>query len=327
MINLDDMKSKRRFHWFTYYAPPWEMKESFRKGIFDFSRVLHQTRDGTAFAELSRGFPSNEYEYVGPIFNLPADLFPNSRPRESMTGLRHGDLIVQVTRPPLDEERFEQAYSERTADKRVRSRGRVISRSDLHLERALITALKLHFLARCSRNAVDLRTREKTDLGSVLLTAGTDLSRYASVDFRTNNSACYKPSWCIEHKLKQEFRDRTAGYLSFVPDLSGRFAGVSALIVWGQGGFETLFFAWALRHKFIEIVLPMLSEPKQFHFLMAEWTVPKLPPRPTSLQPFEEIQTEPHILFHATRDTRSGSTWRIADRILGLEQIPQNSVS
>jgi hypothetical protein len=301
---------KRRFHWFAYYASPWEMKESFRKGVFDVSRVLHQTRDAMAFAELSLNLSSIGYFYVGPILNLPTDIFENSVAPEPIVDLHRGDLIVQVMRPPLNEERISQIIGKGTPKQHERFVGRVISRSELDLERAVATALKRHFLAHCSRDAVDLKNELKTDLGAAL-SANTRLNRYVSVDFRPNNSACYKRSWCIEHKLEPAYRGCTAGYVAFIPGLPKPFAGVSALIAWGQAGFETLFLTWVLRHTFTNMIQRILRSRKQFHFVMAEWTVPKLHARPTSLHAFQEAQSELRILFHATRSTAPRSAWKI----------------
>src|SRR5207244_141927 len=117
--------------------------------------------------------------------------------------------------PPLNEERIEQVVGKGTANERVRRVGRVIPKSGLELERAVVTSLERHFLARCSRDAVDLKNELTTDLGAQL-SANAALSRYVSVDFRSNNSACYKPSWCNEHGLDRTFRKRTAGYVAFV---------------------------------------------------------------------------------------------------------------
>ena len=114
------MSSRLRFHWLSYYAAPWEMKEKFRKGALDVSRVLHQTRDAIAFVELSFGLTSIGFEYVGPILNLPEDLYESSVPLpEPVTDLRPGDLLVQVLRPGVDEERGKRIINKGTPQERI----------------------------------------------------------------------------------------------------------------------------------------------------------------------------------------------------------------
>ena len=181
------------------------------------------------------------------------------------------------------------------------------------MEIAVLKALKRDFLRYCSRDAVFLKNQCMTDLG-VSLSANADLSQYALVHFRTKNSACYSQSWCTEHiqpDLIPIFSGRTAGYLAFIPDLLAPFAGVQALILWGQAGFETMFLAWAMRHKFEGILRQVKRHREQRHFVMVEWTVPKLHARPTSLRAFEEAHAEEHLLFHATRATDPHSLWKL----------------
>lgn len=300
------MSPKPRFHWLAYYASPWEMKESFRKGTLDVARVLHQTRDSMAFADFAFALASIGYEYVGPILNVPVELYKGLVPDpEPVADLRPGDLLVQVLRPGVGEERTMRADGVKV--------GHVIPRSNLDLECAIRAALESHFLKYCSRDAVFLRTECRTDLGT-LLSANAALNRYVRVHFRSKNSACYSQSWCnvqINRSDVPAFARRTAGYLAYIPDLSGPFTGVSVLLLWGQAGFETMFVAWAIRHRFVDILRQIKKHREQFHFVMAEWTVPKLHTRPTSLRAFEDGQAEEHLLFHAARAMDPLSSWDI----------------
>jgi hypothetical protein len=302
-----------RFHWCAYYASPWEMKESFRKGEFDVSRVLHQTRDAMALTELALALTSLGCRYAGPILNLPEDLYEKRPvPPEHLADLRPGDLLVQVTRPPIDENYMPRIIHKGTPEERQVNLGRVVPKSGLDLERAVADALHEHILASCSRDGVDLATGLVT-----LLNARRPLRRYRSVDFRSKNSACYKLSWIKENELGDAFLGRTTGYLAFIPDLPRQFAGLSGLIVWGQAGYESLFMAWSFRHKFMSTLRHVIKDhPKEFHFVMVEWTVPRSHARPTGLGAFEGKHSacppDPHLLFHASRDNAPHAAWRFA---------------
>jgi hypothetical protein len=305
--------ARPRFHWFAYYASPWEMKEFFRKGEFDVSRVIHQTRDTMAFAELASALASLGCRYGGPILNLPEDLY-KKKPQapEPLSDLKSGDLLVQVTRPPLQENYIPRAIHKGTSKERQVNVGPVVPKSGLDLERAIADALQEHFLVSCTREGIDLSP------GLVaLLHASRRHRRYGSVDFRSKNSACYKPSWVRENKLGDKFLQRTAGYIAFIPNLPGEFSSQSGLIVWAQAGYEALYLAWSLRHKFMTCLRQIIRDhPKQFHFAMVEWTVPHLHARPTGLQAFKgtdpAFRPKPRLLFHAMRDSAPEAVWRFA---------------
>lgn len=286
-----------RFHWFAYHAPTWETKAQYRRDDgSDIPRILHQIRDGAAFVEISQWLASIGSSYVGPILNLPLDWFPKGVKSGRNEGLRPGDLIVQVTRPPLSDQRKARTHTRGIPQPATRKFGRVVSRSETELEKALHKAIRGGFLDHCSRDRVELCESMADRLDAEY----PNLTAFSNVPFRTNINACFPRKWSKMQPLLREFCNPTAGYLIYIPSLEKPFAGISALIIWAQSGFDSLFWAWALRHVFSKELRNVVQFRKKQRFVMAVWDMPQMASRPTDLRAFKCCAENAKVLFRLT---------------------------
>jgi hypothetical protein len=101
--------AKRFFYWFSYHAPPWELK-LFRKHrkakapppeYLRYARALHQVRDAAAMVEVALLLRDMGFEYREHLLNLPQRRLARYR-REPLPEFAPTDLVVLVTRPPLN---------------------------------------------------------------------------------------------------------------------------------------------------------------------------------------------------------------------------------
>ena len=138
------------------------------------------------------------------------------------------DLIVLVTRPPLDDEPHD--------DKPVQ-------RSGTDLEGRVLGALRTWFLEYCSRVEVRLhpRLRERLELKR------PDAARRGCIEYSQKTGA-YKSTWThqflgVPPVGREGGRLRTGGYLIFTP--KGWPGGPGILAAFGMSGFQTM--TWAQR--------------------------------------------------------------------------------
>lgn len=223
----------QRVLWFTYHATERETRvEAERKRTQmtapDFSRHLHQVRDGLAFAELWSMLALSGCGYGGALFNLPARAYPVGKVPSPLVKLGPTDLIVLVTRPPLDDEPHD--------DKPVQ-------RSGTGLERRVLGALRTWFLEYCSRVEVRLHPRLRERLES----ERPDAARRGCIEYSQKTGA-YKLTWThqflgVPPVGREGGRLRTGGYLIFTPE--GWPGGPGILAAFGMGGFETMTWARA----------------------------------------------------------------------------------
>ena len=215
--------------WFAYHAPVWETKAGSIYRETDFSRSLHQVRDGAAFCELLPVL-LNKYRWGGTLLNLPASAFPRGpEPEPVKNEFCDADMLVCVTRPPLSDPDEDQLQK--------------IDRSGTDLEKALLSVVKDHFLKVCSRTEVKLvREIESASVGS-------PAESRIHLKFRPKRSACYDRNWPIVG-LKKAAYDRTAGYVFYVPHFLFKGAHPSLFVAFGLAGVETLFLSLALAGRF-----------------------------------------------------------------------------
>ena len=188
----------------------------------DFSRHLHQVRDGLAFAELwSMSSPCRGAAMAGHSSTCRPGRIRLEGP-ESLVKLGPTDLIVLVTRPPLDDEPHD--------DKPVQRSG---------------TGLERGVLARCGRGswsiapgrgAVHPRLRERLE------SERPDAARRGCIEYSQKTGA-YKSTWThqflgVPPVGREGGRLRTGGYLIFTPE--GWPGGPGILAAFGMGGFETM---------------------------------------------------------------------------------------
>lgn len=287
----------QRALWFTYHATERETRvEAERKRTQmtapNFSRHFHQVRDGLAFAELWSVIALSGCGYGGALLNLPARAYPGGEVPSHPVELGPTDLIVLVTRPPLDDEPH--------GDKPVQ-------RSGTDLEGRVLGALRTWFLECCSRVEVRLHPRLRERLKS----ERPDLAQRGCVEY-SQKMGTYTSTWTTRFLESSSAgqkgrRLRTGGYLIFTPE--GWPGGPGIVTAFGMGGIETMTWARALRVRYPELVRATIAS-DQLSVCFAEWTPPlRTPMRPESLGFLDDCT--PEILFRATSPRMGLPRWEI----------------
>ena len=196
---------------------------------------LHKIRDGAAFAEILALLSKGGYDYR----ELQLNVARGSRRRPIQ---RSADLLVMVTRPPLDED--------------VK---KPIQRSNSQLENAVMSVIRPYF-EKCSRNHIMLQSCTARLLKH-------DFSDHAEIVFQQY------ADWAWYKRLRGMAKDlddsnpRTAAFLVFIPKRSPSLPAL--LAIFGMGGNDTLLWARLLRERYFDNVLEILRS-ETAHFLMAE---------------------------------------------------------
>ena len=261
-----------RLLWFSYHASTVQAKavSRYKSNRIDYSRSLHNVRDGGPFAYLmSVLLGVGGLEWGGLLLNLPEKDF-SGEPPAMPASIRPADLVVCPTRPPLSDQREAEI---RRAQKGPKAKSaRIIDRSGTELEERVFRTVERFFLKYCSRSKIQL-----TDPLSRVF--GDDGSN--ELQFMQNDSASFARKWARQRGLTGP--ELTAGFVLFCPKLLGGDGRL--LCLWGMGGTESLFLSHAfsanptLREKLRGVV----GSP-DLHFMMLEWPSNlSAPSRPTSL--------------------------------------------
>lgn len=192
-----------------------------------FWNLIHKLRDGAAILELSPMLERAGYSYHGPLLQIPenvsADEFRSPNIRDFQIDLGPTDIVVQATRPPMDDYR----------------RKRRVDASGANLETRILNAAA-HFIEECDRWTVVLRddvALPKEHLG---------LRR---VEFSQYNSG-------FVEKINQEHYEGVPanlaiGYLLAMPPSEETPHRI--VMSWSSGGAETLWFCHLLRERLSDL--------------------------------------------------------------------------
>ncbi|MGC3969519.1 MAG: hypothetical protein QM775_19820 [Pirellulales bacterium] len=218
--------SIRKFDWFSWLSAT---KRNHRQ-------CPHKIRDGAAFAEILALLYQGGYEYRELQLNV-ADCDKSCLIKGNV------DLLVMVTRPPLDE-----------------GGRKLIQRSKSNLETKIIEAIR-PFFEICSRDQVMLDTCTKRLLND-------EFRDHALITFyKYGDWSWYRQLLGMSKDLDDQTKPRTAAYLAFVPE--GAAGLPPLLVIFGMGGNDTLLWARLLRERYSKRVLEIVRSGKA-HFLMAE---------------------------------------------------------
>jgi hypothetical protein len=260
-----------RLLWFSYHASTVQAKavSRYKSNRIDYSRSLHNVRDGGPFAYLmSVLLGVGGLEWGGLLLNLPGKDFPGEPPA-ILDSIRPMDLVVCPTRPPLSDQR--EAAQRRAQRSNARS-ARIIDQSGTELEGRVFRTVERFFLHYCSRSKIQL-----TDALSRIF--GDD--RADELQFMQNDSASFARKWARDRGLKGP--ELTAGFVLFCPRLLGGDGRL--LCLWGMGGTESLFLghAFSANPTLREMLRGIVGSP-DLHFMMLQWPSNlSAPSRPTSL--------------------------------------------
>ncbi len=292
----------QRAFWFTYHATERETRvEAERKRTKrkkpDFSRHLHQVRDGLAFAELSSvlALGQSECGYGGAILNLPARAYPDGEIPTHSVECGRTDLIVLVTRPPLNDNDDPRSYKREL-------------RSHTELEDKVLASLHRWFLDYCSRVEVRLHAR----LRELLHTKPPRIAQRGDIEY-SKKTGTYRSEWTrqiLGTPSADEGGDRllTGGYLAFTPE--GWPGGPGILAAFGMGGVDTMTWTRALRVYYPDLVRATVASDR-LSICFAEWTPVDPPIRPESLGLLDVDACKPAILFQATSSRIDPPQWEL----------------
>src|SRR5579871_5008736 len=151
---------RRKFYPMAYYLKERDLGSGSRR----FETQIHKTRDGLALAELSPLLYEGGYDYGATILNVPKRYLEKHNEEGVLldTGhsLQRSDMILLVTRPPLNEKEDDH---------------RAIFRGDNSIEEAVFKVLQ-GFLINCDRTEIIIHPN--VDLG--------DREELRAVHFRVN---------------------------------------------------------------------------------------------------------------------------------------------
>lgn len=197
-----------------------------------FPKLVHKTRDGLALLELSHMLARADYEYEGPILQVPKEVREGRRLpqlRRTTASLTASDLLVQATRPPLDD-----------------TGKRSLDRSGTRLEGDVFRSFR-KFASTCSRSAVIL---------SPSVTLPQAFEGFRQINFYKSGGGLVESiGGKSADKAMQNIRSialqridaesLAVGYLFSTPQV--RKGGPRLVLSFSMGGAETLWFCHLLR--------------------------------------------------------------------------------
>lgn len=94
-----------RVFWHSYHAPTSEVRavSDYKGGLVDYSRSLHNLRDGGAWTYLLPLFIDAGWRFGGIVLNLPWTDFACEQVTDGPVQIQAKDILVFVTRPPLSD--------------------------------------------------------------------------------------------------------------------------------------------------------------------------------------------------------------------------------
>lgn len=272
--------TNHRFFWFSFHATARELREPpkppERPLGYAFQLDLHKTRDGAAFVELAAVLQRLGYTYGGILFNVPATF--GSMDRTSAPSFTPDDLLVLVTRPPLNKQEG--------AAKPCNARGeRRVDRSESELETTVFESLGM-FFEHCGRDEV-LLNAEYSALGQSAKEFEREFCfRKTAGAFRRKRGSTTAGDDATEKKQEEEV---TTGFLAFRP--SAWPNGPRILASFGMGGVETLIFNHLLRLRKADLIGSIFRKDVPA-LIIADFTIPPINCRPYDLRFVSSVRFE-----------------------------------
>jgi hypothetical protein len=193
-----------------------------------------------AVVEIVQALRARGFEYGEPVLNMPPEALPESLCRDEdlykidLSFARPGDLLLQMTRPPL-------------SDQDEGDRKKVL-RGYTNVEKALFNAWEEVFEV-CSRKHVKLAA----PIWAKLAQGFRDRK---DIEFYESQAAPYKELNALDgkgwHPLKAD-SDRTAAFLLYVKEAWR--GGPGFLGAFGMDGTSTLVWAYRLARDFAHLLL------------------------------------------------------------------------
>lgn len=211
---------------------------------------LHQQRDSALFIELLPLLLKEGYDYNDCILNYPIEDSDNNQQRSDIKFKNEEDLIVCLTRPPINDD---------TQEAKTR-----MYRTGCPIERHIFNFLLSKVFKVCSRNHIKIHE----DLASTL---PEKFKKRGDIWFRKNASADYY-EWkesgdeFLFEKCPRGFK-KTATYIIYIQK-TDEFPAI--LCVFGVGGQEGLIFSRLLRKKGIWQDLEINLKNGKSRFIMIE---------------------------------------------------------
>lgn len=221
---------------------------------------IHMLRDGNSFNFVS-SCVAREFTDCGIILNLPPGVYKKEGPDFGpLPPIKHDDLLVLATRPPIDDDEDDR---------------RSISESASEIEEAIFKELKKVF-EYCSRKTVLLSEAFMEDLDA-------SSRKYATVQFNVNKNAYWNrhssirsgDRWKRFHKLGKlqaaANPRKTLGYLVYIPEIPFG-ENPSLLTSFGMNGTSNLLWNFAVKTHFCDEVRTIIRAGRP-HILVGEFSL------------------------------------------------------
>lgn len=251
------------FH--SYHAPERIARPA--GGAAPYRNILHQIRDGAAFADVLSVILPTGFRFGGTILNLPRHEALDPARVGCMPELRNSDLLVTTTRPPLDD-------PDRLA-RGAQTRRRLVDRSGTALDDAILDrTLRPLFLYCCHRHRVGLQPAVSG------LAGGLEF-----IDFQSIGGGTVDGRWARSSAGRDRFAPGdSVAFLFYTPSLCG-FSGArpALLSVFGMAGVQTQCWTHVLRsnarwrHR-----LETILQNRKPHAMIVKWGPVTIPPFPGS---------------------------------------------
>jgi hypothetical protein len=235
------------------------------------SPLLHQVRDGTAFAELAAALYDRGGR-LGTTIHLYAD--DVKRKAREFPLITPHDLLVLTTRPPISDREADAARARKSVNADGKKQPlleskKMIPRNGGELEAAYLRAL-IPYFTRCNRKRIELNDH------------AADLLPEAHKHFRSLELATLGRDHVIRH-LPDTPAARGTGHRRYTVAFFFRFPdlppfGCSIMMAFGMSGFTTLVWNRALRTRFANWI-------DTRRFVMAKVTIHNVPDYPPPLTP------------------------------------------
>jgi|GEM_PF-2464561 hypothetical protein len=249
-------------HWFSlYWVRPEEIGEE-----RPFETAIHKVRDMFPLHLISNDLTVRGIPYAGALLNIPERIRASRRIPEASLPLAGGDLLLQCTRPPLDD-------SANEVKRRISQGG------DL-LEETLRPSLRRIF-SNCDRGDVALTAELKPDRKGAP-------EEYRLIKFFQENKKQLIRGGRVQlfaggAPRKSLDSDLTIGYLVSIPRVEP--LGFRFIAAFGMGGTETLWLAHLLTDTGYRCYLRDAIESE----VESLWTIPFLVP---AFVPYPRITTD-----------------------------------
>ncbi len=242
------MGSRPKVHPFTYFNSPKDNSRDPR---------IHQRRDLAALIELLARLWQMGYVLGEQILNYPPDKRPGrgDPPRQlDLSFVEPGDLILQATRPPLDD--------------LAQGNRKQVRRGYTDVEQRLFELWR-RYLDVCSRGHVMLAEEVRQ-----ALPRGYESRQ--DMWFFQGETAPYKELNALDGRgpRKPDFADRTVAFLLWEDETWE--GGPGTLAVFGMDGISTQVWAYRLARDLAHLLEP--------GFVLAEMKTAPIPERPTDLR-------------------------------------------